>query len=127
MDVILRALHRSASGALSNAIAVEKGGVACTYEGLLRGAQSLRCSLDASCRLTPVKQPGRRIACLSDPGTPFVLSMWSTWLSGGIFVPLASSHPTPALEHVISDSGTSTVRALASIPMQFISALEIVK
>lgn len=114
MDVILRSLHRSLSGALLNSVAVEKSGVACTYEQLLYGAQAMRCSLDGFSRFPPTRLNGRRIACLTDPGTSYVLSMWSTWLSGGIFVPLAPSHPPPALEHLISDSSTSMVRAAMS-------------
>lgn len=110
MEVVLRSLHRCVSGGLLNAVAVEKAGSTCTYEQLLYGAQAMRCSLDGSSRFPPSKQHGRRIACLMDPGAPYVLSMWSTWLSGGIFTPLAPTHPPPALEHVISDSGASMVR-----------------
>eukprot|EP00892_Ulva_mutabilis_P007811 jgi/Ulvmu1/5401/UM022_0196.1 len=107
MDVILRSLQRSVSGALVNAPAVKKADVTCSYEQLLHGAHAMRTSLGNTSRYPPAKQYGRRIACLTDPGSPYVLSVWSSWLQGGIFVPLAPSHPAPALEHVLSDSGAS--------------------
>jgi acyl-coenzyme A synthetase/AMP-(fatty) acid ligase len=49
-----------------------------------------------------------------DPGPAFVLSMWCTWMSNGIFLPLAASHPPPALEYAIHDSGASVVRFIVS-------------
>jgi len=52
---------------------------------------------------------GERVAFLVEPGGRFVAVLWGIWRAGGIAVPLALSHPTPELDHVIGDSGASIV------------------
>ena len=115
MDIIVRALRRCRSGELVDAVAVARrgGGMDSTYEQLLYGADSVRAGIQKTVRSTIDRQYGPRIACLVDPGPSFVLSMWCAWMSRGIFVPLAPTHPPPVLEHAIQDSGASLVRILA--------------
>lgn len=116
MDVIVRALRRCRSGELADAIALHNlNGSDCTYKQLLHGADALRAGIQKFVRSTIDSHYGPRIACLADPGPSYVLSMWCTWMSKGIFVPLAPSHPPAVLEHAINDSGASVVRSKDSM------------
>lgn len=120
MDIIVRALRRCRSGELVDAVAVDRrGGLQCTYEQLLHGAEAMRAGIGKTLRSTIDTQYGPRIACLMDPGPSFVRSMWCAWMSQGIFVPLAPSHPPPVLEHAVQDSGASVVRLIASDSVHF--------
>jgi acyl-CoA synthetase (AMP-forming)/AMP-acid ligase II len=110
MDILVRSLRRCLSGAQVHALAVQQSGRQYTFEQLLYGADFLRTGIRKSVRPTIDSQYGPRIACLADPGPSYVLSMWCTWMSQGIFVPLATSHPPAVLEHSIVDSGASLVR-----------------
>jgi malonyl-CoA/methylmalonyl-CoA synthetase len=53
----------------------------------------------------------KRVAYLIEPGGGHVASLWGIWRAGGIAVPLAVSHPRAELEHVLTDSGASTIIA----------------
>ncbi|MDH3650295.1 MAG: acyl-CoA synthetase, partial [Saprospiraceae bacterium] len=46
----------------------------------------------------------RTVAFLVTPSAEYVLAQWAIWISGGIAVPLAPSHPLEALKYVIDDS-----------------------
>lgn len=50
-----------------------------------------------------------RIAYMIEPGGAHVAVLLGIWRAGGIAVPLAISHPPAELEHVITDSGATTV------------------
>lgn len=50
-----------------------------------------------------------RIAFMVDPGFNFVKTLWAIWSAGGIAVPLCLSHPFPALEYVLQDTGAKTI------------------
>jgi len=54
---------------------------------------------------------GPRVGIYAAPGAPYVASTWATWMTGGIAVPLAVSHPAKELQYVIEDAGISAVRA----------------
>lgn len=47
---------------------------------------------------------GERIAVHMPPGFGQVALTWGIWRAGGIAVPLALSHPTPELAHVLTDA-----------------------
>ncbi|OWA53871.1 Acyl-CoA synthetase family member 3, mitochondrial [Hypsibius exemplaris] len=52
---------------------------------------------------------GKRIGIFTSHDVSFVISLWSTWLSGGIAVPLGISHPEPQLEYFLKNSDTSVI------------------
>jgi malonyl-CoA/methylmalonyl-CoA synthetase len=50
-----------------------------------------------------------RVAFMVGPGLDYVATLWGIWRSGGVAVPLCLSHPAPALEHVLRDTGASAI------------------
>jgi malonyl-CoA/methylmalonyl-CoA synthetase len=62
--------------------------------GLLRGAADLR---------------EARVACLTPPSFDYVATQWGIWRAGGIAVPLAVSHPSRELAHVLDDADPAVV------------------
>ena len=52
-----------------------------------------------------------RIAFIVPSGFNYVAIQWGIWRSGGIAVPLCTSHPKPELEYVIDDTQASVVIA----------------
>jgi malonyl-CoA/methylmalonyl-CoA synthetase len=71
--------------------------------------------LEASARVAGRLLGGRddlreaRVAFLTAPGFGYVATQWGIWRSGGIAVPLATSHPPPELDYVIQDADASIV------------------
>lgn len=108
MDIIIRALHRSArSDAAVRPVAVRFQSKEYLYDQLLLGAAKLHERVSAVAPKLSSDTYGPRIACLADPGPGFVMSQWSAWMNNGIFVPLATSHPVPELEYTITDAEVS--------------------
>jgi len=56
-----------------------------------------------------------RVAFLAPPGWDYVAVQWGIWRAGGIAVPMAVSHPTAELEHVLDDARPETVVAHADL------------
>jgi acyl-CoA synthetase (AMP-forming)/AMP-acid ligase II len=108
MDVVIRALQNARS---STAIAVKLGKSQFTYNRLLAGAEALGQAYRR--RLLPVMNRNYvpRVGVLCDPGSEYVVSMWSAWLQGCMFVPLAPDHPSGLLEYEMQDARMSMVRA----------------
>ena len=52
---------------------------------------------------------GPRIGIYAEPGLPYVAATYASWMSGGIAVPMAVSHPQHELDYVIRDAGLSAV------------------
>ncbi len=52
-----------------------------------------------------------RVALLVEPGFAWAAVEHGTWRAGGVAVPLALSHPSAELEHVLGDSGAEAVVA----------------
>ena len=52
-----------------------------------------------------------RIAFIVPSGFNYVAIQWGIWRSGGIAVPLCTSHPQPELEYVIDDTQASVIIA----------------
>ena len=50
-----------------------------------------------------------RVAFMVSPGFGYVATQWGIWQAGGIAVPLCLTHPLPALQQTIEDSGSSIV------------------
>lgn len=50
-----------------------------------------------------------RVAFMVEPGFDYLRVQWAIWRSGGITVPLCLTHPLPALEYVIEDTGASQI------------------
>ncbi|MDT7833226.1 acyl-CoA synthetase [Flavobacteriaceae bacterium S356] len=74
-----------------------------TYATLLQDAQQVTHHL-LSANRSLQEQP---ICFLVPPQYTYVQTQWGIWLSGGIAVPLAVSHPLAELEYVLEDTGTS--------------------
>ena len=108
MDLLARALQRAGS---STSAAVRQGDALFTYTQLLRSAATLHDDFAPSMRQTLNKDHAPRVGCIVEPGPLYVMSLWSAWLSGSIFVPLAPTHPTSLLEYEADDARLSMVRA----------------
>jgi len=52
-----------------------------------------------------------RVAFLAPRGFHYVAVQWGIWLAGGIAVPLCEIHPVSEYQHVIRDSGATTIVA----------------
>lgn len=71
--------------------------------------------LNASARVATALLAGRRnlqeerVAFLITPGFPWVAIQWGIWRAGGVAVPLPIDSTRPELEHIIDDTGASTL------------------
>ncbi|MSR20392.1 MAG: long-chain fatty acid--CoA ligase [Gemmatimonadetes bacterium] len=54
---------------------------------------------------------GERVCFLVPSGWSYAAVQWGIWRAGGVAVPMAVSHPTAELEHVLDDAGPTTVVA----------------
>lgn len=54
---------------------------------------------------------GARVCYLVPPGWAHVVTQWSIWRSGGLAVPLATSHPAAELEYVVDDTRPEAIVA----------------
>lgn len=82
-----------------------------TYRDLLTASEAIAAELlDGATDLAEA-----RVAYLVEPGGWYVATMWGIWRAGGIAVPLALSHPTPELAHVIDDSQAAVVVATPAL------------
>lgn len=71
--------------------------------------------VSASAAVSAMLREGRpdleeaRVAYMIESGGGHVAALLGIWRAGGIAVPLAISHPPAELEHVITDSGATTI------------------
>ncbi|KAL3158739.1 hypothetical protein ABBQ32_011468 [Trebouxia sp. C0010 RCD-2024] len=49
------------------------------------------------------------VAIMAPPGRQYVEATWSTWLSGGIAVPLCLTHPASELQYVLEDAQVESI------------------
>ncbi len=82
-----------------------EGGIAITYANLLHASRNLATHLLQGEQ--DLKED--RIAFMVDPGFHYVKTLWAIWSAGGIAVPLCLTHPFPALEYVLQDTGAATI------------------
>lgn len=80
----------------------------CSYGAVLALSEQLQHHLSS---LLPRSsgRDGPRMGIYAEAGVPYVASTWATWMSGGIAVPLATSHPPAELQYVMRDAGVSAV------------------
>jgi malonyl-CoA/methylmalonyl-CoA synthetase len=78
-----------------------------TYGALLSRALKLKDVLQSTIGSRGSEQA--RIAYLAPRRHTYVVSKLSTWLHGGVGVPLAEGYPPEELEYVLTDSGASAV------------------
>jgi malonyl-CoA/methylmalonyl-CoA synthetase len=82
-------------------LAIATPGETFTYGQLLeRSAQMANLLLNGKTDLQE-----QRVAFLVPSGFDYVVTQWGIWRSGGIAVPLCTSHPLPELDYVVSQSG----------------------
>ena len=78
-----------------------------TYAELLTASSEV-----AACLLEAVGDlQEARVAFLIPSGFTYVAVQWGIWRAGGIALPLATSHPRPELEYVITDADAAIVIA----------------
>ncbi len=51
----------------------------------------------------------RRVAFMVEPGFDYVRVQWGIWLAGGVGVPLCTTHPLPAIQYVLDDTGADVL------------------
>lgn len=88
-------------------IAVLSGRHQHTYGDLLQSSRNIARTLLGSQK--DLKED--RIAFMITPGVDYVSTLWGIWQAGGIAVPLCLSHPAPAIDYVLRDTGCTTVMA----------------
>lgn len=91
-------------------VAVISGGRPYTYDDVLERSSQIASFLlrdTGDLREVPV-------AFMVNPGVDYVATLWGIWRAGGIAVPLCLSHPAPALEHVLRDTGASIILTSAA-------------
>lgn len=87
-----------------NRPAILSEGIITTYRTLLERSEEI-----ASALLQGAEDLNeRRVAFMVEPGIDYVATLWGVWQAGGIAVPLCLTHPRPALEHALKDSGCMT-------------------
>lgn len=81
------------------------GGTVWTYGDLHRAVEAVRA------RLIPLlgDEAEPRVCALLAPGPRWVAAQWGTWRAGGVWVPLAVSHPERELAYVLEDARPSAV------------------
>jgi acyl-CoA synthetase (AMP-forming)/AMP-acid ligase II len=57
----------------------------------------------------PGAEHGPRIGVYAEPGFAYAASTWAAWITGGVAVPIAVSHPPAEIDYVIRDAGVSLV------------------
>jgi malonyl-CoA/methylmalonyl-CoA synthetase len=88
-------------------IAVLSGRHQHTYRDLLQSSGNIARTLLN--RQEDLKEA--RIAFMITPGVDYVSTLWGIWQAGGIAVPLCLSHPAPAIDYVLRDTGCTKVMA----------------
>ena len=107
MDVVKQAvknLHRTASVCPTTSTRL-------TYRDLLLSAdrisQSIHKTNGGASSMSDHQPP--RVGLFATPGPEYLAASMAVWKSGGIVVPLATSHPPRELAYVLSDAGIKTV------------------
>jgi acyl-CoA synthetase (AMP-forming)/AMP-acid ligase II len=72
-----------------------------TYAELLQRARGVAASLPPRCH----------VALLCEPGVAYVSGMLGVWKSGGVVVPVATTHPDGEIEYVVSDGSVKVLLA----------------
>jgi len=82
-------------------------------EGALSYAGLLRASAAVAERLLGDRADlaEDRVCFLVPPGSTYAVVQWGIWRAGGVAVPLAVSHPTAELDHVLDDAKPTTLVA----------------
>ncbi|KAL4907176.1 hypothetical protein BDW74DRAFT_121814 [Aspergillus multicolor] len=81
-----------------------------TFAQLLADAAALKKRILEQLDLTSTGDlEERRVAFLVPNGYDYVVTQWAIWASGGICVPLCTSHPVKELLYTISDSDPSLI------------------
>eukprot|EP00879_Flechtneria_rotunda_P026757 GHRR01028580.1.p1 GENE.GHRR01028580.1~~GHRR01028580.1.p1 ORF type:complete len:272 (+),score=74.94 GHRR01028580.1:288-1103(+) len=103
MEILRAATRHTGSVAIH-----QPNGHRCSYGKLLESSEALKTQIQS---LLPANKgyDGPRVGIYAEPGPHYVAATWATWLSGGIAVPLAVTHPPHELDYVIRDAGISLV------------------
>lgn len=87
------------------ATAIISQGTAFTYAQLQEAACNLALTLlqdQADLHEAPV-------AFLVKPGFDYVRAQWGIWLAGGIAIPLCTTHPLPAIQYTLDNTGCKVI------------------
>ena len=93
----------SLAAARGNDPAILDGDQPVSYAELLGDAAA------GSRRLREVAGEAPRVAFLVPPGHDYLRTLWSTWLIGGIGIPIALAHPAPEIAFTLEDSDATAV------------------
>lgn len=88
-----------------------------SYGQLLQGSERVHSELQRLLPSVKGRIDGPRIGIYAEPGLPYVAATWASWMSGGVAVPLAVTHPPHELDYVIRDAGISAVSNIASVEL----------
>lgn len=82
-----------------------------TSEGIFTYDALVECSAVAATRLLAGRDDleGARVCFLVPPGWEYTATQWAIWRAGGVAVPLATSHPSAELGHVLDDADPEAV------------------
>jgi len=84
---------------LSKKVAIEDELGSHSYSQLYTQAQHLAEKIKSNLR-----EPGQSVAFMSENNKNYLVAQWAVWMSGGVAVPLCSSHPTSSIRYYLEDS-----------------------
>lgn len=100
----------------SDRVAILSGGQAFSYDQLSVSSDAVASYL----LIDRADLKEERVAFMVTPGFDYVRVLWGIWKAGGVAVPLCITHPAPALEYVLNDTGCGIV----IVSPEFASILE---
>lgn len=101
-------IFKNMTARLDHAAVIDSDGTH-TYGSLLSRALKLKDVLQATIGTAGTNLDQPRIAYLAPRRHTYVAAKLSTWLHGGVGVPLAEGYPPAELEYVLTDSGASAI------------------
>ncbi|QSS51998.1 acyl-CoA synthetase [Histoplasma capsulatum var. duboisii H88] len=110
LPLLLAARNHAQKDAGKLAIIDIAKGQSFTYAQLLADVSCLKMQILGSLKLELAGDlEERRIAFLTPAGYDYVVCQWAVWATGGVCVPLCTTHPTKEIIYTITDSDPSLI------------------
>lgn len=107
---MIQLIHRAATWPDRMAVSEAEPGGAVSYGDLVvRSRAVAEGLLQAVAGGRVADLDGRRVCALLPPSVDYVVAQWATWRAGGVWVPLAVSHPPRELAFVLADAEPDAV------------------
>lgn len=125
---MIELIHRAATWPDRTAVVETETGRRVSYGELDERSSAVAEGLLRSVPGGPVDDlAGRRVCALLSPGIDYVVAQWATWRAGGVWVPMAVSHPPRELAFVLSDADPSIVLVASSMAGRIEEATDVLR